>query len=120
MADADGNIGLIAPGRVPVRDPANKVAGRAPVPGWDATYDWKGYLKFEDLPRVVEPARGRHRHGQCAHRRPRLPPPPHLRLGAPSSASSASSELILDRDGHDIGKHARGAGRRAVARLSRG
>ena len=58
LADADGNIGMIAPGRVPVRDPANKVAGRAPVPGWDATYDWKGYLKFEDLPRVENPPSG--------------------------------------------------------------
>ena len=81
VADTDGNIGMIAPGRVPVRDPANKVAGRAPVPGWDATYDWKGYLKFEDLPRVDRSARGRHRHGQCAHRRARLSPPPDLRLG---------------------------------------
>ena len=74
VADTAGKIGLIAPGRVPVRDPANKVAGRAPVPGWDATYDWKGYLKFEDLPRVDRPAAGRHRHGQCAHRRRRTIP----------------------------------------------
>ncbi len=58
VADADGHIGLIAPGRVPVRDPANKVAGRAPVPGWDARYDWKGYLRFEDLPRLIDPPQG--------------------------------------------------------------
>jgi penicillin amidase len=55
VADTSGRIGMIAPGRVPVRDPANKVAGRAPVPGWDATYDWKGYLEFEDLPREDDP-----------------------------------------------------------------
>jgi penicillin amidase len=54
VADTSGRIGMIAPGRVPVRDPANKVAGRAPVPGWDATYDWKGYLRVEDLPRVLD------------------------------------------------------------------
>ncbi|MEM9105901.1 MAG: penicillin acylase family protein, partial [Pseudomonadota bacterium] len=30
IADTSGNIGLIAPGRVPVRDPANVVMGRAP------------------------------------------------------------------------------------------
>jgi penicillin amidase len=54
VADSAGAIGMIAPGRVPVRDPANKVAGRAPVPGWDATYDWKGYLKFESLPREAD------------------------------------------------------------------
>ena len=58
LADTMGNIGLIAPGRVPIRDPANKVAGRAPVPGWDSTYDWKGYLKFEDLPRIENPPSG--------------------------------------------------------------
>ena len=102
VADADGNIGMIAPGRVPVRDPANKMAGRAPVPGWDATYDWKGYLKFEDLPRVDRSRRRRHRHGQRAHRRPRLPAPPHLRLGCAVTASSASRSSILDRDDHDI------------------
>ncbi len=32
-----------------MRDPANKVAGRAPVPGWDATYDWKGFIAFDQL-----------------------------------------------------------------------
>jgi len=55
IADVDGNIGMIAPGRIPVRDAANRVAGRAPVPGWDATFDWKGYLPFEDLPRFINP-----------------------------------------------------------------
>jgi penicillin amidase len=55
VADTSGRIGMIAPGRVPVRDPANKVAGRAPVPGWDAAYDWKGTLAFEDVPRVDDP-----------------------------------------------------------------
>ncbi|KXF76953.1 hypothetical protein ATN84_13220 [Paramesorhizobium deserti] len=58
VADVDGNIGLIAPGRVPVRDPANKIMGRAPVPGWDATYDWKGYIPYEALPRQYNPPRG--------------------------------------------------------------
>ncbi|MCB1458745.1 MAG: penicillin acylase family protein [Nitratireductor sp.] len=58
VADADGNIALLAPGRVPVRDPANLIAGRAPVPGWNALYDWKGYLPFEALPRIENPASG--------------------------------------------------------------
>ncbi|MBB3146490.1 penicillin amidase [Phyllobacterium trifolii] len=56
IADADGNIGLIAPGRVPVRDPANQIMGRAPSPGWDATYDWKSFIPYEQLPRVYNPA----------------------------------------------------------------
>jgi penicillin G amidase len=58
VADTGGKIGFIAPGRVPVRDRANAVAGRAPVPGWDAAYDWKGYLRFEELPRVGNPPEG--------------------------------------------------------------
>lgn len=57
-ADVDGNIGLIAPGRVPLRDPANLVMGRAPVPGWNAIYDWHGYVPFAELPRVINPANG--------------------------------------------------------------
>lgn len=56
IADVEGNIGLIAPGRVPVRDPANQIMGRAPSPGWDATYDWKGFIPYEGLPRVYNPA----------------------------------------------------------------
>ena len=58
IADDAGNIGLIAPARVPVRDPANLVAGRAPVPGWLAEYDWKSWLAFEGLPRIENPASG--------------------------------------------------------------
>jgi penicillin amidase len=58
VADTAGNIGLIAPGRVPVRQEANKVMGRAPVPGWDASYDWKGFIGFEDLPQAINPPAG--------------------------------------------------------------
>ena len=58
VADTLGGIGLVAPGRVPVRDPANDVAGRAPVPGWDAKYDWKGFIPVDGLPRVKDPIVG--------------------------------------------------------------
>ena len=57
-ADLDGNIGLIAPGRVPIRDPQNEVMGRAPVPGWDPLYDWKGWVPFDGLPRWNNPPIG--------------------------------------------------------------
>lgn len=50
VADINGATGFIAPGRVPRRHAANAVQGRAPVPGWDARYDWQGYLAFEELP----------------------------------------------------------------------
>ena len=58
VADRDGNIGFISPGRVPVRDPANEVMGRAPVPGWNAVYDWRGYVPYGQLPRQTNPEKG--------------------------------------------------------------
>ena len=58
-ADVDGNIGYIAPGRIPVRKPGNDLKGLAPAPGWDARYDWAGWIPFEELPRQYNPANGR-------------------------------------------------------------
>ena len=102
VADATGNIGMIAPGRVPIRSPANKVAGRAPVPGWDATYDWQGYLKFEDLPAVkggnvgaIGTANARMVDPDYHH---------HLTFDwDPAFRQQRIKELIFDRSQHDIG-----------------
>ena len=58
-ATDDGHIGFVAPARVPVRRPDNLAQGRIPVPGWDAKYDWQGWLAFEELPAVVDPESGR-------------------------------------------------------------
>lgn len=55
-ADIDGNIGFVAPARVPVRKPENDLKGLAPAPGWDARYDWAGFIPFEELPRQYNPA----------------------------------------------------------------
>jgi penicillin G amidase len=57
-ADVDGNIGFIAPGRVPIRKAGNDLKGLAPAPGWDARYDWAGFIPFEELPRAYNPAGG--------------------------------------------------------------
>ena len=57
-ADVDGNIGYIAPGRIPIRGEGNLTRGFVPALGWDAAYDWQGYLAFEDLPQVHNPASG--------------------------------------------------------------
>ncbi len=57
--DVDGNIGFIAPGRVPLRKPGNDLKGQAPAPGWDARYDWDGFIAFEDLPQRLNPPEGR-------------------------------------------------------------
>lgn len=55
-ADIDGNIGFVAPGRVPVRRADNDLKGLAPAPGWEARYDWQGFIAFDDLPHSFNPA----------------------------------------------------------------
>ncbi|HSQ71431.1 MAG TPA: penicillin acylase family protein, partial [Rubrivivax sp.] len=44
VADRAGRIGFVAPGRVPLRQPANDLHGLVPSPGWDARYDWAGWV----------------------------------------------------------------------------
>lgn len=58
-ADVDGNFGFIAAGRVPLRRPDNDLKGLAPAPGWDAKYDWAGWIPFEELPQQYNPTSGR-------------------------------------------------------------
>ncbi|GLC96768.1 penicillin acylase family protein [Cupriavidus sp. TA19] len=57
-ADVDGNIGFFAPGRVPLRRADNDLKGLAPAPGWDARYDWTGFIPFEALPQRYNPPEG--------------------------------------------------------------
>ncbi len=57
-ADVDGNIGYYAPALVPVRKPGNEIMGRLPSPGWDAKYDWEGYVSYDDLPTRYNPDGG--------------------------------------------------------------
>ena len=50
MADRSGRIAYKAAGRVPLRAPDNDIRGVAPSPGWDAKYDWAGWIPFEATP----------------------------------------------------------------------
>jgi len=54
-ADVAGNIGYQLPGMMPRR---GKGDGRAPVPGWDEAYDWRGTVPFAELPYVYNPPSG--------------------------------------------------------------
>ncbi len=54
-ADRQGNIGYQMPGKIPVR--AKNHTGQVPVPGWTSVYEWKGYVPFELMPRLYNPAR---------------------------------------------------------------
>jgi penicillin amidase len=54
-ADREGHIGFIAPALVPVRRADNEAMGRVPVPGWDAKYDWQGFIPYDKLPAIQDP-----------------------------------------------------------------
>ncbi len=58
VADAEGHIAMVSPGRVPIRKPDNDLGGMAPAPGWEARYDWDGFLAADQLPQLRDPAKG--------------------------------------------------------------
>ncbi len=55
-ADVDGNIGYIGPGHIPVRVLGDD--GMLPVPGWDSKHEWRGWIPFDKLPQIYNPADG--------------------------------------------------------------
>jgi penicillin amidase len=55
-ADVDGNIGYYAPGRIPIRVDGHD--GMLPVPGWDSSAEWTGYIPFDRLPHTFNPPAG--------------------------------------------------------------
>lgn len=54
-ADIQGNIGLVVPGRVPIRAGGT---GLLPAPGWTGEFDWTGWVPYDELPRVLNPEGG--------------------------------------------------------------
>ncbi|MBP89968.1 MAG: hypothetical protein CMJ64_25210 [Planctomycetaceae bacterium] len=54
FADTEGHTGLKISGRIPIRD----VEERGYRPGWDSAHQWSGLIPFEDMPGVINPARG--------------------------------------------------------------
>jgi penicillin amidase len=54
-ADVNGNIGFTIPAHIPIRASGN---GALPVPGDTDEFEWKGYIPFEELPRVLNPPDG--------------------------------------------------------------
>ncbi len=55
FADTEGEIGFVSPCRVPIR---GYWQGTFPVPGWLSRYEWKGFVRKEELPRSLNPRRG--------------------------------------------------------------
>lgn len=58
VADVEGRIGAVSAGRVPLRRPENELKGQVPSPGWQARFDWAGFLDATQTPREIDPERG--------------------------------------------------------------
>jgi penicillin amidase len=55
FADVDGNIGYQATGKIPIRASGD---GSLPENGSDSAHEWTGYIPFDKLPSVYNPASG--------------------------------------------------------------
>ena len=51
-ADTQGGLAFKAVGKVPLRKADNDIRGLAPSPGWDARYDWNGWIDYAQTPQV--------------------------------------------------------------------
>ncbi len=54
-ADTSGTIGLVAPGRIPIRKTGD---GLRPVDGASGNFDWTGFVPFEEMPQWFNPPGG--------------------------------------------------------------
>jgi penicillin amidase len=101
VADVDGHIGLVAAGRVPLRKPENDLKGLVPAPGWDARYDWAGFLDAAATPRETDPPRG-----WIATANQRITPPgyPHHLTSewTPPWRQQRIEQLLEARPRHDL------------------
>ena len=55
VADRAGRIGMYLTGRTPVRRGGD---GSLPAAGWDGSQDWTGWVPFDAMPHVEDPASG--------------------------------------------------------------
>ncbi|MFI5446023.1 penicillin acylase family protein [Polaromonas sp. UC242_47] len=59
MADVAGKVAYKAVGKTPLRKADNDIRGIAPSPGWEARYDWAGWLPYAQTPQVDSEALSR-------------------------------------------------------------
>ncbi len=52
------SIALQMIGKMPARQPGNQSKGRLPTPGWLEQNRWRGYLPYENNPRIINPLGG--------------------------------------------------------------
>lgn len=103
-ADTDGRTTFRAIGRVPLRSPQNDLRGMAPAPGWDARYDWVGWLPAGQEPAASHDAIRSKGWLATANQRIHGPEYPHF-IGADWASGERQQRidmLIAARERHDV------------------
>ena len=54
-ADVHGETACLTVGQIPQRTTG---LGLIPAPGWTGTHEWNGWIPFDELPRLINPANG--------------------------------------------------------------
>jgi penicillin amidase len=102
FADADGHIGWVMAGTIPLRGPGPV---GAPLPGWSDAHEWRGSIPFEEQPQCFDPADGI---VVTANQEPPSDSSPH-RVGwayhAPHRANRIRA-LLEERGGIDVARMA--------------
>lgn len=101
VADVDGRIAMVAAGRVPLRGPDHDLKGLVPAPGWEARYDWMGFLDPTLTPRDIDPPRG---FVATANQRVHGPEYPHFITSEWTAPYRHARivELLASRERHDL------------------
>jgi len=101
-ADRKGHIGMVAPGKVPVRRAGD---GLWPKPGWTGEHDWIGFIPKDALPKRVDP-----KSGQLINANNRIVPEdyPHLITAIWDPPHRARRiETLIGEDEHSLESFAR-------------
>src|SRR5690625_4271814 len=56
FAAKDGTIAYKANGKIPIYEKGEDAL--LPLPGWDERYEWKGFIPYDELPKVMNPEKG--------------------------------------------------------------
>ncbi|WP_417517711.1 penicillin acylase family protein [Minwuia sp.] len=101
VADINGDIGFVAAGRVPVRADRSDWQGMLPRAGSSYLARRKGFIPYEDLPQVINPARG---YVVTANNRIVGDSYPHFLTNewADPYRAQRITDLLTERDAHTI------------------
>ncbi len=104
VGDVHGTVGMFAGGKVPIR-PAH--LGTFPVPAWVQAYQWAGFARPEDKPRVVGGPESVLVHANNLTVPPRLARVPYHVDSGPGYRHDRILELLRGADRHDSGSFRR-------------